>query len=237
MPSTAKQKALITGASRGIGRATAERLTHNGWRVVAIGRDFSGWPNRSADIETIQLDLSQTDRLPGRLKMISKAHPDIDAVVCNAGAGRFGALEQFSYQQIEQMLQLNLLQHLFVSRAFMPQMKRHGDGCLIFVGSESALSGGRYGAIYSACKFGLRGFAQSLRHEAAGGGIRVGIINPGMVDSSFFEQLDFKPGDDPANAIPVDEVARAIESMLTAGPHTVIDEINLSPLKKVAQKR
>ena len=237
MPSTTKQKILITGASRGIGRASAKRLNRNGWQVVAIGRDFSDWSDRPADIEIIQLDLSQISQLPEQLKLIVKQHPDINALICNAGAGRFGALEQFSYPQIEEMLHLNLLQHLFVCRALVPQMKRQGGGSVIFVGSESALSGGRYGALYSACKFGLRGFAQSLREESTGRGIRVGIINPGMVDSSFFDSLDFKPGDDPANSIPPDEVAKAIESMLTADPNIVIDEINLSPLKKVVQKR
>lgn len=237
MPSTAKQKVLITGASRGIGRATAELLCSNGWQVLAIGRDFSGWLERPAGIEAIQLDLSQTAQLPERLKAIAEEHTDISAVVCNAGAGRFGTLEQFSYRQIEEMLGLNLLQHLFVSRTFLPQMKRNGAGTFIFIGSEAALSGGRYGAIYSACKFGLRGFTQSLRQECSGSNIRVGIINPGMVDSSFFDRLDFKPGDDPANSIPPGEVAGAIESMLNAGPNTVIDEINLSPLKRVVQKK
>jgi len=237
MPSNSKQKVLITGASRGIGRATAEQLHSNGWQVVAIARDFSDWSDRPSEIETIELDLSKIAQLPDQLKAISKKHPDINAVICNAGAGRFGALEQFSYQQIEAMVQLNFLQHLFISRAFLPKMKRHGGRSLIFVGSESALSGGRYGAIYSACKFGLRGFAQSLRKECSGSGIRVGIINPGMVKSHFFDRLNFEPGDDPANSIPVTEVAKAIETMLNAGPHTVIDEINLSPLKKVVKKR
>ncbi len=237
MPSDSKQKVLITGASRGIGRATAEQLYRNGWQVVAIARDFGDWSNRPREIDIIELDLSQTAHLPKQLKAIAKEHPDIDAVICNAGAGHFGALEQFSYQQIEAMVQLNLLQHLFISRAFIPQIKHRGSGSLIFVGSESALSGGRYGAIYSACKFGLRGFAQSLREECSSSGIRVGIINPGMVKSHFFDDLNFKPGDDPANSIPVFEVAKAIESMLNAGPHTVIDEINLSPLKKVVKKK
>jgi 3-hydroxy acid dehydrogenase/malonic semialdehyde reductase len=237
MPSNSKQKALITGASRGIGRATAERLNQNGWQVVAVARDFSDWADRPAEIETISMDLSDTSALPEQLKSLSKKHPDIDTVICNAGAGHFAALEQFSYPQIEKMVQLNLLQHLFVSRTFLPPMKRHASGTFIFVGSESALAGGRYGAIYSACKFGLRGFAQSLRHECSTSNIRIGIINPGMVDSHFFDSLNFKPGDDPANSIPVTEVAKAIEGMLNAGPHTVIDEINLSPLKKVVQKK
>ena len=237
MPSEVKRKILITGASRGIGRATAERLCAHGWRVIAIARDFSAWPERPDAIEAIELDLSQTAQLPGHLKAIAADHPDIDAVVCNAGHGRFGALEQFSYRQIREMMELNLLQHLYLSRAFLPQMKSRGGDMLIFVGSEAALSGGRYGAVYSACKFALRGFAQSLRLECASSGVRVGIINPGMVDSSFFDQLDFEPGEAPANKIPPEEVAAAIESMLNAKPGTVIDEINLSPLKRVVLKK
>ena len=237
MSSEVRRKILITGASRGIGRATAERLCNHGWQVVAIARDFSTWLERPDAIEAIELDLSQTEQLPEHLKAIAADHPDIDAVVCNAGHGRFGALEQFSYQQIREMLELNLLQHLYISRAFLPQMKSRGGDMLIFVGSEAALSGGRFGAVYSACKFALRGFAQSLRLECAGSGVRVGIVNPGMVDSSFFDELDFKPGDDSANKIPPADVAAAIESMLNTQPGTVIDEINLSPLKRVVQKK
>jgi short-subunit dehydrogenase len=155
--------------------------------------------------------------------------------VLNAGYGRFGSLEEFSYPQIREMVDTNLLQHIFVARAFLPRIKRLGQGDLVIIGSEAALSGGKRGAIYSACKFALRGLAQSLRDESSGSGVRVSLINPGMVDTGFFEQLDFQPGDDPLNHIRPEDVAEAVAMVLNAHPGTVFDEINLNPLKKVIQ--
>jgi NADP-dependent 3-hydroxy acid dehydrogenase YdfG len=101
------------------------------------------------------------------------------------------------------------------------------------MGSEAALQGGQKGALYCAAKFGLRGLAQSLREEAAGKGVRVGIINPGMVQSDFFQELDFRPGPEPHQHLLPEDVAAAAMLMLNARPGTAIDEINLSPRSKV----
>lgn len=222
---------LITGASRGIGRALAEALLAHGSRVIGIGRDFSDWRQSPALFEKIEIDLSHIKRLPETLKKVSKNHPEIDGIICNAGQGRFGALEQFSPRQITDMVDINLTQHLLTARAFLPRLKHKGFGDLLFMGSEAALNGGRNGAVYAACKFALRGLAQSLREECAARGVRVGIINPGMVDTTFFDDLDFRPGDAPENHIRPADVAAAVVHALQAPPGTVIDEINLSPLK------
>ena len=151
----------------------------------------------------------------------------------NAGQGRFGSLEEFSYRQIHEMVELNLLQHIYFARAFVPRLKQAGRGDLVFIGSEAALSGGRRGAVYSACKFGLRGLAQSLREECSPSGVRVSLINPGMVDTPFYDDLDFAPGEAPENHLRAADVADAVALVLQAHPGTVFDEINLNPLKKV----
>ena len=112
-------------------------------------------------------------------------------------------------------------------------MKQRASGNIVFMGSEAALAGGRRGAVYSAAKFGLRGLAQSLRQECAASGLRVSIINPGMVRTEFFKELDFYPGKAPDNYILPDDVAVAVQMVLEARQGTVFDEINLSPQKKV----
>ena len=101
------------------------------------------------------------------------------------------------------------------------------------MGSEAARTGGKRGAVYSAAKFGLRGLAQSLRQECAASGVRVSIVNPGMVKTAFFDELDFQPGDAPDNYILPEDVARAVLAILETRTGTVVDEINLSPQKKV----
>ena len=153
----------------------------------------------------------------------------------NAGYGRFGSLEEFSYHQIREMVDTNLLQHIFVARTFLPRFKKLNAGDLIIIGSEAALTGGKRGAVYSACKFALRGLAQSLREECSSSGIRVCLINPGMVSTEFFKDLDFAPGPDPANHVRPDDIAETVCLVLKAHPGTVFDEINLNPLKKVIQ--
>ncbi len=235
--SLAERSLLVTGASRGIGRAISEQLLHAGARVIGIGRDFSAWPQRPAGLHPVELDLAQLDRLPQALKEIRAAHPAIDGIVCNAGYGRFGSLEEFSPAQIREQIDLNLTSQILLAREFLPGLKARGWGDLIFMGSEAALAGGRRGAVYCASKFALRGLAQSLREECAGSGIRVCVINPGMVKTGFFDELNFCPGEAEENYLLAEDVAEAVRTVLSARPGTCFDEINLSPLKKVIRFR
>ena len=100
------------------------------------------------------------------------------------------------------------------------------------MGSEASLSGEKNGALYCGAKFGLRGFSQALRKDVSNSNIRVCIINPGMVRTSFFNNLKFLPGDDINNAVCEEDISNSVLSILLLGRNTVVDEINLSPLKR-----
>lgn len=230
-PDLADRTIIVTGASRGIGLATARRLHEAGARVIGVSRTAPG--DRADFIHHVELDLSDTQQLPAELRRIAAAHPEASGVVLNAGAGRFGELEQFSAEQVQSLVQLNLLSPMLVARELLPALKRHGAGDLVFIGSESALRGGRRGAVYSATKFGLRGFVQSLRQECGSAGVRVGIVNPGMVDTAFFDDLAFRPGQERGQHLVAEDVADAVAFMLAARPGAVVDEINLSPAQHV----
>ncbi len=154
-----------------------------------------------------------------------------------AGSGRFGSLEEFSFAQIRSLMDINFTSQAFVLRQFLPQLKKRGAGNVIIIGSESALAGGKRGAIYSASKFALRGLAQSLRSECSRNGVRVSVINPGMVRTGFFDRLDFTHGEDSENYIEASDVAKTVVHVLQSRPETVFDEINLSPLKKVIRTK
>ena len=234
---SAKRKMLLTGAGGGIGRSIATLLLSSDWRIVGVGRDPArpGFNQKAFSQATI--DLSDLEHLPEQLRLLASEHEDIDSVVCAAGVGRFGSLEEFSYQQIRELIDINLTSQLYVVRAFLPLLKRRGRGDVVLIGSEAALAGGARGAVYSATKFALRGFCQSLRQESAAAGIRVTLINPGMVRTEFFDQLDFEPGEDPAHAIAPEDIAVAVKMVLSARAETVFDEINLSPLKKVVRRK
>ncbi len=228
-----KRCILISGASSGIGRATAERLLDEGHQVIGIGRDFEKCDFNNQQFTAIELDMGNIKKLPDELTQLNKQYPEIDTLINCAGQGRFGSLEEFSYKQIYKLIDLNFTSHAFVCRAFMPSLKKKTHSNIIFLGSEAALEGTQKGSIYCASKFALRGFAQALRAECANSGVHISIINPGMVKTEFFNELNFAPGKQAENHITAADIAAVIEDILNMRPGTVIDEINLSPLKKV----
>lgn len=232
---TLKRTILITGASSGIGRAIARRLLGNEHRVVGISRDCSQFTTEDANFSSFEMDLSELDSLPEKLRKLEEIYPNLDTVIFSAGYGRFGSLEEFSYSQIQALIETNLISQMFLTKALLPGLKRNAKGDLIFIGSEAAVKGSRKGAVYCAAKFALRGFTQALREECARNHIRVSLINPGMVKTPFFSELSFYPGDDETNYLLPEDVAEAIAYILDASPSIVIDEINLNPLNKVVR--
>ena len=233
---TTLRTVLVTGCSRGIGRAICDRLLSQGHTVLGLAR----WPEMKDAPENyrpLAIDLSCLDEIDGRLRTFLAEQPLLDAVVSNAGGPAFGNLEELSNRQIEDGIALNLTSHMLVARTTLPLLKQRGQSDLVLIGSESALRGGKRGSVYCAAKFGLRGFGQSLRQECASSGVRVTMIHPGMVRTSFFDDLDFEPGAAENQAILADDVAQAVEMVLAARPGTVFDEITLSPLNKVVRNK
>lgn len=224
---------LVTGASRGIGQAIAAAILAEGAEVIGVARKFDPAQAKHDRLNLVEQDLADLDQLPVALKAIHQRFPQVDAVVCNAGFGQFGALEQFSAGQVRGLIDLNLTSQILLVRQFLPALKRQGYGDVILMGSEAAKAGGRRGAVYAASKFGLRGFAQSLREECSGSNIRVTLINPGMVDTGFFDTLSFRPDAAADCHLLADDVAKAVVYVLSARQGSCIDEINLSPQKKV----
>lgn len=225
---TEPRTALVTGASSGIGLACAERLLSEGYHVVGASRRGEVPQLAGEAFTPLPLDLAELDAIEPALRATLEARP-VDCLVHAAGAGLFGSIEQFSVAQIDASLRLNLGSALVLSRILVPPMRRAGRGQLIFIGSEAALEAGRKGALYSAAKHGLRGFCRALREDCAAAGIRVSLINPGMVRSAFFDGLDFAPGTAAENAIEVGDVAALVAQILASSEAIVIDEITLSP--------
>ena len=129
--------ALVTGASSGIGLATCQLLLEKDYRVVGIARDLAKGPEEHVNFTPWPLDLAQLDHLPNRLNALSAQHPAIDALVLCAGRGHFGHLEQFSPDQIRQLIDLDLSAQILCARIFVPRLKQAGRGDIIFLGSES----------------------------------------------------------------------------------------------------
>jgi len=226
---------LITGTSSGIGAATAARLAEAGHTVVGLSRRKSRFDSHN-DIQSVQCDIADLQELEACINHLKQDYP-FDCLVCNAGYGRFGSLDEFSLPQIAALLQTSLVSHISLCRLLLPELRTHSRSDIVMIGSESALAGGRYGSVYSAAKFGLRGFSQALRHECAASNCHVGIINPGMVRTDFFNELGFEPGDSAENALQSSDIADAVLQLISSADHAVIEEININPLKRVVQKK
>jgi len=228
-----ERKVLVTGSSDGIGRSITLSLLKSGAKVIGLARNHSKFNPETKNYIKYKTDFSNEEILLNTIAKIIKDHKDLDCLVSNAGFGKFGTLETFSTKEINDFIFTNLTSHMILTNKILPHLKKIRKGNIIFIGSESALKGGKNGSLYSAAKFGLRGFSQSIREESCSKNIHVSLINPGMVRTSFFNNLDFMPGEDKSNAIEPDDIGKIIIDILSTRNGSVIEEINLSPLKKV----
>ncbi|GAB4184426.1 MAG: SDR family NAD(P)-dependent oxidoreductase [Simkaniaceae bacterium] len=224
---------LVTGASSGIGKAISEKLLKRGCSVLGLSRkapDISH-PNFFSEI----FDLSRIEKIPDLARKLLFAYPKVNALICNAGIGLFGNLEECSYTEISHLLHLNLHSQIFLVKSFLPYLKRQASSDVLFIGSEAGIQGRRKGSIYCASKFALRGFAQALREECSASNVRISTIQPGMVRTSFHDDLYFEPGEEDSHALQPEDIAEAVDMVLHLPSHAVCDEIRLSPLKKVVR--
>ena len=223
---------LVTGSSSGIGETIADFLLKNDAKVIGISRKKNNFKNLK-NFFHIKIDLSKPFNAFEKVKQIITNFREIDGLISNAGTGDFRSLENFSSNQIGKFISLNLTSHILITRALLPHFKKNKNGSIIYIGSESALKAKKYGSLYSACKFGLRGFSKSIRDECSNNNIKVTIINPGMVKTSFFQNLDFSHGDKEGEFIETSDIGKIVLDILNQRQGLVVDEINLSPLKKV----
>ncbi len=226
---------LITGASSGIGKACAIRLLQQGHIVVGLSRDCRQFTHPHSRFYSVEIDLNDLEALPNQLKQLTQQFPTIDGIIFSAGKGQFSSLEEFSYPQIQALMTVNFVSQSFLAKAFLPNLKRKSLADLIFIGSEAALKGSRKGSIYCASKFALRGFTQALRDECAKSNVRVSLINPGMVQTAFFNDLSFEPGEQDCQHLMAEDVADAVLYIAQARSGIIIDELNLNPANKVVR--
>ena len=223
---------LVTGSSSGIGYEITLKLLDLGAKVIGIARNHDRYNLDNKNYTTYKCDVSAHQKLEILLKQILKKHPQINCFISNAGYGSFGPLENFSTLQIKNFIATNLTSHMVITKLLLPHFKRIKIGDIIFIGSEAGLLGAKNGSLYCTAKFGLRGFTESLSKDVSKKNIRVSIINPGMVRTDFFENLNFEPGNNEENAISIKDISSTVAYILGLSRNTIVDEINLSPSKK-----
>ena len=227
--SDVQKSIIITGSSSGIGANISKYFCAKNWQVIGLARHHEKLGSMPANYKPLKIDFLSKNNF----KQIAKEISTPDLLVLNAGFGYFKEFEQFSEKQIREMFEVNFFSQIFLLRSLLPEMKKRGQGKVVFIGSDAAFKGGRKGSIYCASKFALRGFCQSIRDECSKSGILVSSINPGMVKTSFFDDLSYEPGHEKENYISPEQITKALELILDCEDGTIIDEINISPQKKV----
>ncbi|MCC2545657.1 SDR family oxidoreductase [Hymenobacter sp. BT175] len=223
--------AIVTGASRGIGRAIALLLAMQGAKVVCVARsadelqevalktDGLALPADVTNEEEVQHVVSETLRHFGRL----------DILVCNAGVGSFDVLEHFNVAEWDQIFDVNVKGTFLLCKAVVPHFKKQRYGHVVGIASDVSKRTFESGSVYGASKYAQDALLSALRKEVRSYGIKVSVIYPGLVDTYFNEA---QPGGAEAQKThlrPAD-VAQVVRYVLEAPPLVVIDELMIHPI-------
>lgn len=188
--------ALITGASTGIGFETSLTLARNEFRTFATMRNLSkSWKIREIakkeklPLTVIPLDVNDNTSIQTAIQNILVEAKTIDVVINNAGYGLFGAVEDLSMDKIINQFETNFFGVVRVVKSVLPIMRNQRSGTIVNISSMVGRVAMPLNSIYVASKFALEGFSESIRHELSKFGIKVILIEPGIVRTGFFDNL------------------------------------------------
>ena len=225
------QTIFITGASSGIGKATALSFQDKGWNVVATLRD----PAQAGDLAALprvlvtRLDVTDGASVTAAVDAAHARFGSIDVLLNNAGYGAYGPLEAFDMDGIRRQFDTNVIGLLEVTKAVLPQMRAQGKGVIVNVSSIGGRMTFPLGALYHGTKFAVEGLSESLHFELEPLGIRVKIVEPGMIATDFSgRSLDFRQTPDLTAYQPVVDKFFAVlgspEMAAAASPPSVVSE-------------
>jgi short-subunit dehydrogenase len=220
------RRVLLTGASGGIGNAIARALHAAGATVILSGRRADALDGLAASLgsrtKTAPADLGSREDLTA---LIERAG-DVDVLVANAALPASGWLDSYTPEEIDRALEVNLGAPMQLSRALAPRMVERGSGHLVFISSMSGKVPSMGATVYSATKYGLRGFAAALRDELRGTGVGVTTVSPGFIsDAGMFAETGTK--------LPTGVATRSPEQVAAAvirGVERDRGEIDVAPL-------
>jgi 3-oxoacyl-[acyl-carrier protein] reductase len=227
--------ALVTGASRGIGRAIALRLARLGAAVAICGRDAQALAASEAEIKKSGAqvhsqiaDVSQSAHVTALVESTQAALGPISILINNAGIGLFGPANEKTEADWDRVLNTNLKSVFLVSRAVAPAMIQSGTGDIINISSLAGRNAFAGGGIYCASKWGLQGLSACMAEDLREHGIRVSVICPGSVATEF----STRSSKDPSKVLSPEDVAHAVEMIVTQSPQSFLSEVQVRPLRK-----
>ncbi|WP_202298987.1 oxidoreductase [Mesorhizobium sp. 131-2-1] len=190
MKANSGKTAIVTGASSGIGRASAEALARAGFTVFGTSRRHgSDGPDGVTMLACDVTDVGSVDVL---VSTVLSQTGRIDLLVNNAGVGLLGGAEESSVAQVQTLFDVNLFGVMRMTNAVLPSMRRRGGGRIVNIGSILGLVPAPYSAHYSAAKHALEGYSESLDHEVRAFNVRVSVIEPAFV-RTVFDQNGIEP--------------------------------------------
>lgn len=227
---------LITGASRGIGRATAEALNGAGWRLAlaarseealgALARELGG----GDDVLSVPCDVTREEEVRRAVAAAVERFGRLDALVCAAGVGSFGPTPEVTLAEWERQMAANLTGTFLCCREALKVMLPQKAGHIVNVLSVASKVAFPFSAAYCASKWGAYGLTKSLAEEVRREGVRVTALLPGSVDTPFWDEIGGPPREDMLRPA---AVAAAVRYALEAPPDASVDEIHLMPPKGI----
>lgn len=230
-----KKITLISGASRGIGRAIAVRLAHEGHFVIILARNAEEIGELEHDIDEsggkalgFVCDVSDEQQVNKTVGEVIRDFGRIDCMVNNAGIGVFKPAEELTPEDWTSVMDVNVKGSFLLTRAVLPHMKAAGAGHIVGIASDVSKRTFAKGSLYTASKYAQHAFFESLRREVHPLGIKVSVVYPGLVDTYFHgdKQGEAKQ----AQFLRAEDIASAVSYILNAPAHVLVDELMLHPM-------
>ena len=240
---------VITGASSGIGEATAELLASEGSKVALLARRADRLTEIEKRIEDaggealpIEIDITDHGKVEAAMAEITGQFGGIQNLINNAGVMLLGSVEGWDIAQWQRMIDVNLLGLLYCTREALPLIRDSGGGHIVNVSSVAGRTANFGSAVYNMTKWGVTGFSEALRQEALNSGIRVTCVEPGFVDTELQGHNEHptivdatkKMRDDIGKVLEAEDIARGILYAVGQAEHVNVNEILIRP---TGQKR
>ena len=226
--------AVVTGGTRGIGRAIADSLLHSGAAVAICGRTRESVDRVAAELKqatggevlAITADVSKWDQVEFLFKTVESRFGGLDILVNNAGAGVFRGIQDLTLEDWRSTIDLNLTGVFNCCHHALPLLRKRSSAYIIQISSLAGINAFAGGAAYNASKFGLNGFSEAIMQDLRYENIRVSYIMPGSVDTGF------SPGSGPSDwKIASEDVAEVVVQLLRMPERTLVSRVEMRPSK------
>jgi short-subunit dehydrogenase len=210
---------LLTGASSGIGAATARLLVQRGLTVYGTTRRLDALPQNAPDsVRWIEMDIRDDDSVNRGVRFVIDAESQLNALVCNAGYGIFGSVEETPIDRARQQFETNFFGTLRTLRAALPHLRTRPDSRVVLVGSLAGRAPIPFQAHYSASKAATEALALALRNELHADRVGVSLIEPGDIRTAFNDATDFDQTQQSSYGERISRCRRVIEESLLRAP-------------------